>query len=214
MQYRCLNIPDIASHVKSVSHLNADGVGFPHGFRLGRFHSTIMARSAGLFQIRSRKAVCFWRGSRQTARFLFRSPMSQRKPFPFPEFESRWQQHWLSSGVFRAPNPGDADFDGAKPKYYVLDMFPYPSGEGLHVGHVEGYTATDILARYKRMQGFNVLHPMGWDAFGLPAEQFAIKTGQHPRVTTERNVGRFREQLKRIVFSYDWSREISTTDPG
>jgi leucyl-tRNA synthetase len=140
--------------------------------------------------------------------------MSQRKPFPFPEFESRWQQHWLESGAFRAPNPGDADFDGAKPKYYVLDMFPYPSGEGLHVGHVEGYTATDILARYKRMQGFNVLHPMGWDAFGLPAEQFAIKTGQHPRVTTERNVGRFREQLQRIGFSYDWSREISTTDPG
>jgi leucyl-tRNA synthetase len=140
--------------------------------------------------------------------------MSQRKPFPFPEFESRWQQHWLSTGAFRAPNPGDADFDASKPKFYVLDMFPYPSGEGLHVGHVEGYTATDILSRAKRMQGFNVLHPMGWDAFGLPAEQFAIKTGQHPRVTTERNVGRFRAQLQGIGFSYDWSREISTTDPG
>ena len=140
--------------------------------------------------------------------------MSQRKPFPFPEFEPRWQQQWLADGAFRAPNPGDADFDAAKPKYYVLDMFPYPSGEGLHVGHVEGYTATDILARTKRMQGFNVLHPMGWDAFGLPAEQFAIKTGQHPRVTTERNVARFRTQLQGIGFSYDWSREISTTDPG
>jgi leucyl-tRNA synthetase len=140
--------------------------------------------------------------------------MSQRKPFPFPEFESRWQQHWLSTGAFRAPNPGDADFDASKPKFYVLDMFPYPSGEGLHVGHVEGYTATDILARAKRMQGFNVLHPMGWDAFGLPAEQFAIKTGQHPRVTTERNVARFRAQLQGIGFSYDWSREVSTTDPG
>ncbi len=140
--------------------------------------------------------------------------MSQRKPYPFPEFESRWQKRWLESGAFRAPNPGDADFDPARPKFYVLDMFPYPSGEGLHVGHVEGYTATDILARYKRMRGFNVLHPMGWDAFGLPAEQFAIKTGQHPRVTTERNVARFREQLQGIGFSYDWSREISTTDPG
>jgi leucyl-tRNA synthetase len=139
--------------------------------------------------------------------------MSQRKPFPFPEFESRWQQHWLATGAFRAPNPGEADFDASKPKFYVLDMFPYPSGEGLHVGHVEGYTATDILARYKRMRGFNVLHPMGWDAFGLPAEQFAIKTGRHPRETTERNVARFRTQLQGIGFSYDWSREISTTDP-
>jgi leucyl-tRNA synthetase len=140
--------------------------------------------------------------------------MSQRKPFPFPEFESRWQQQWLAAGAFRAPNPGDADFDASRPKFYVLDMFPYPSGEGLHVGHVEGYTATDILSRYKRMRGFNVLHPMGWDAFGLPAEQFAIKTGRHPRETTERNVARFREQLQGIGFSYDWSREISTTDPG
>ncbi len=137
-----------------------------------------------------------------------------RKPFPFPEFEPRWQRRWLESGAFRAPNPGEPGFDAARPKYYVLDMFPYPSGEGLHVGHVEGYTATDILARTKRMQGFNVLHPMGWDAFGLPAEQFAIKTGQHPRVTTERNVARFREQLQGIGFSYDWSREISTTDPA
>jgi len=138
----------------------------------------------------------------------------QRKQFPFFEFEPRWQQSWLADGAFRAPNPGDADFDPGKPKYYVLDMFPYPSGEGLHVGHVEGYTATDIIARFKRMRGFNVLHPMGWDAFGLPAEQFAIKTGQHPRVTTERNITRFRTQLQELGFSYDWSREISTTDPG
>lgn len=140
--------------------------------------------------------------------------MSTRKPFPFPEFESRWQRYWLETGAFRAPNPGEAGFDAARPKFYVLDMFPYPSGEGLHVGHVEGYTATDILARARRMQGYNVLHPMGWDAFGLPAEQFAIKTGQHPRVTTERNVARFREQLQGIGFSYDWSREFSTTDPA
>ncbi|MEO6053712.1 MAG: leucine--tRNA ligase [Chthoniobacterales bacterium] len=138
---------------------------------------------------------------------------TQRKQYPFPEFEAKWQKHWLDKKSFRASNPGDADFDAKKPKYYVLDMFPYPSGDGLHVGHVEGYTATDIIARYKRMNGFNVLHPMGWDAFGLPAEQFAIKTGQHPRVTTERNVARFREQLQGIGFSYDWDREVSTTDP-
>ena len=138
---------------------------------------------------------------------------SQRKQFPFFDFEAKWQSRWLAGGVFRAPNPEDADFDAAKPKYYVLDMFPYPSGEGLHVGHVEGYTATDIVARFKRMRGFNVLHPMGWDAFGLPAEQFAIKTGQHPRTTTERNITRFRAQLQSIGFSYDWTREFSTTDP-
>jgi leucyl-tRNA synthetase len=138
---------------------------------------------------------------------------AQRKQFPFYEFEPKWQSRWLAEGAFRAPNPEDGDFEPAKPKFYVLDMFPYPSGEGLHVGHVEGYTATDIVARYKRMRGFNVLHPMGWDAFGLPAEQFAIKTGQHPRVTTERNIVRFREQLQSIGFSYDWSREFSTTDP-
>jgi leucyl-tRNA synthetase len=138
---------------------------------------------------------------------------SQRKQYPFLDFEAKWQSRWLTDRVFCASNPGDAGFDAAKPKYYVLDMFPYPSGEGLHVGHVEGYTATDILARYKRMRGFNVLHPMGWDAFGLPAEQFAIKTGQHPRITTERNITRFRGQLQSIGFSYDWSREFSTTDP-
>ena len=138
---------------------------------------------------------------------------SQRKQYPFPEFEPKWQQHWAETSAYRAPGPGDADFDASRPKYYVLDMFPYPSGAGLHVGHPEGYTATDILARWHRMRGFNVLHPMGWDAFGLPAEQYAVKTGQHPAATTARNVARFKSQLQRIGFSYDWSREINTTDP-
>jgi len=138
---------------------------------------------------------------------------TQRKQFPFTEFETKWQEAWAKAEAFRARNPGDEGFDATKPKFYVLDMFPYPSGDGLHVGHVEGYTATDILARFHRMRGFNVLHPMGWDAFGLPAEQFAIKTGQHPRVTTERNIGRFRAQLQALGFSYDWSREFATTEP-
>ncbi len=138
---------------------------------------------------------------------------SQRKQYPFPQFEPKWQQRWAESQAYRTPNPGEPGFDPAKPKYYVLDMFPYPSGEGLHVGHPEGYTATDILARWHRMRGFNVLHPMGWDAFGLPAEQYAVKTGQHPAVTTAKNVARFKEQLDRIGFSYDWSREVNTTDP-
>jgi leucyl-tRNA synthetase len=138
---------------------------------------------------------------------------SQRKQYPFPQFEPKWQQHWAETEAYRTPNPGEANFDPAKPKYYVLDMFPYPSGEGLHVGHPEGYTATDILARWHRMRGFNVLHPMGWDAFGLPAEQYAVKTGQHPAVTTAKNIGRFKQQLDRIGFSYDWSREVNTTDP-
>jgi leucyl-tRNA synthetase len=138
---------------------------------------------------------------------------SQRKQYPFPQFEPKWQKRWAETQAYRTPNPGEPGFDAAKPKYYVLDMFPYPSGEGLHVGHPEGYTATDILARWHRMRGFNVLHPMGWDAFGLPAEQYAVKTGQHPAVTTAKNVARFKEQLDRIGFSYDWSREVNTTDP-
>jgi len=108
----------------------------------------------------------------------------RRKPYPFDKIEPKWQATWEKNRSFHAPNPGEANFDPAKPKFYVLDMFPYPSGAGLHVGHPEGYTATDIIARYKRFCGFNVLHPMGWDAFGLPAEQYAIKTGQHPSVTT------------------------------
>lgn len=122
--------------------------------------------------------------------------------------EKKWQTYWLEQKTFKTPN------DCSKPKYYVLDMFPYPSGSGLHVGHPEGYTATDIIARYKRMKGFNVLHPMGWDAFGLPAEQYAVKTGTHPRITTEHNIKRFREQLQAIGFSYDWDREVNTTDPN
>lgn len=121
--------------------------------------------------------------------------------------EPRWQQFWESRHTFRTPD------DSAKPKYYILDMFPYPSGAGLHVGHPEGYTATDILARYKRMRGFNVLHPMGWDAFGLPAEQYAIQTGTHPRTTTQNNINNFRRQIKMLGFSYDWDREVDTTDP-
>ena len=136
-----------------------------------------------------------------------------RKPFPFREFEPKWQQRWESEKTFRTPGPGDEGFDPAKPKYYVLDMFPYPSGAGLHVGHPEGYTATDILGRYKRMNGFNVLHPMGYDSFGLPAEQYAIKTGQHPAITTAANIENFRRQLKALGFGYDWDREIATTDP-
>ncbi|HYF34674.1 MAG TPA: leucine--tRNA ligase [Prosthecobacter sp.] len=142
------------------------------------------------------------------------SSSDQRKAFPFSDFEPKWQAAWEAKKAFHTPNPGDADFDGTKPKYYVLDMFPYPSGAGLHVGHPEGYTATDIIGRYKRMNGYNVLHPMGWDAFGLPAEQYAIKTGQHPRATTEKNIDGFRSQLKRLGFAYDWDREVNTTDPG
>src|SRR5437899_1986888 len=122
--------------------------------------------------------------------------------------EPRWQRYWDENKTFRTPDASD------KPKYYILDMFPYPSGAGLHVGHPEGYTATDILARYRRMRGFNVMHPMGWDAFGLPAEQYAIETGTHPRETTARNIETFRRQIKMLGFSYDWDREVDTTDPG
>src|SRR5438445_5897539 len=138
---------------------------------------------------------------------------ARRKPYPFDRFEPKWQRFWDERRTFHTPNPCEKNFDGSKPKFYVLDMFPYPSGAGLHVGHPEGYTATDIVARYKRMRGCNVLHPMGWDAFGLPAEQYAIKSGQHPAITTRENIAKFKTQLKRIGFSYDWSREISTTDP-
>ncbi len=122
--------------------------------------------------------------------------------------ESRWQKHWQDHSVFKA------EFPSQKPKYYCLDMFPYPSASGLHVGHPEGYTATDILSRYKRARGFNVLHPMGWDAFGLPAEQYAIQTGVHPSITTRKAIETFRRQLQSLGFSYDWSREIATCDPS
>lgn len=121
--------------------------------------------------------------------------------------EPKWQAHWEKNQTFKT------ETNSKKPKYYVLDMFPYPSSTGLHVGHPEGYTATDIMARFKRSKGFNVLHPMGWDAFGLPAEQYAIKTGQHPAVTTQQAIDNFRRQLKMLGFSYDWSREIATCDP-
>nr|MEE4267655.1 leucine--tRNA ligase [Candidatus Krumholzibacteria bacterium] len=125
--------------------------------------------------------------------------------------EPRWQRHWEENKTFRAADPGQPG--GDKPKYYVLDMFPYPSGNGLHVGHPEGYTATDIVSRFKRMNGFNVLHPMGWDSFGLPAENHAMKTGTHPAVTTAQNIANFKRQLKMLGFSFDWDREVATSDP-
>jgi leucyl-tRNA synthetase len=128
--------------------------------------------------------------------------------------EPRWQRAWDERALFRARNPGDPGFDPARPKFYVLDMFPYPSGSGLHVGHAVGYIGTDVVARRKWMEGFNVLHPMGWDAFGLPAEQYAIQTGMHPRETTERNTANFKRQLGKIGLSYDWAREIDTSAPA
>jgi leucyl-tRNA synthetase len=157
---------------------------------------------------------------------------SGRKQYPFHLIEPKWQKVWEEQQTFRAWNPDEVIPQGhpfarrhglegktasagqLPPKYYILDMFPYPSGAGLHVGHPEGYTATDILARYKRAQGFHVLHPMGWDAFGLPAEQYAIKSGQHPRRTTEQNIATFKRQIKSLGFSYDWTREVDTTDPN
>lgn len=128
--------------------------------------------------------------------------------------ETKWQQRWEREGTFRVSNPGDEGFDASRPKMYVLDMFPYPSGEGLHVGHPVGYIGTDIYSRYQRMRGCNVLHPMGFDAFGLPAEQYAVETGIHPRVTTERNIATYERQLRSIGLSYDWDRKVSTIDPG
>ena len=128
--------------------------------------------------------------------------------YNFKEIERKWQAYWAANHTFKA------EIDSSKPKYYVLDMFPYPSGAGLHVGHPLGYIASDIYSRYKRLCGFNVLHPMGYDAFGLPAEQYAIQTGQHPAVTTEKNIERYRQQMDRIGFSYDWSREVRTCDPA
>ncbi len=133
---------------------------------------------------------------------------SQKGLYNFGEIEKRWQKFWQEHKTFRAK-----DCDRSKPKYYVLDMFPYPSAAGLHVGHPEGYTASDIVTRYKRMNGFNVLHPMGWDAFGLPAEQYAIETGTHPAETTQKNIDRMRQQIISLGFSYDWDREVNTTDP-
>lgn len=134
--------------------------------------------------------------------------MSEKRKYDPKAIETKWQHCWLSAKTFKTES------HSSKPKYYILDMFPYPSGSGLHVGHVEGYTATDILARYKRMKGFNVLHPMGWDNFGLPAEQYAMRTGTHPKVTTKQNIANFRRQLKRMGYSYDWDREITTSEPS
>ena len=128
--------------------------------------------------------------------------------YNFKEIEQRWQQYWKSHNTYKT------EIDNTRPKFYVLDMFPYPSGAGLHVGHPLGYIASDIYSRYKRLQGFNVLHPMGYDAYGLPAEQYAIQTGQHPEVTTVKNINRYREQLDKIGFCYDWDREIRTCDPA
>src|SRR5882762_4680088 len=125
--------------------------------------------------------------------------------YPFSEVEPRWQRHWVERKTFRTSE------DASRPKFYCLDMFPYPSGDGLHVGHLEGYTATDIVSRFKRMRGFNVLHAIGWDAFGLPAEQHAVATGVHPARNTQNNVANFRRQLRRAGLSYDWDREVDTT---
>ena len=127
--------------------------------------------------------------------------------YNFREIEAKWQNYWEQNHTFKA------ELSSEKPKYYVLDMFPYPSGAGLHVGHPLGYIASDIYARYKRHKGFNVLHPQGYDSFGLPAEQYAIQTGQHPAVTTEENINTYRRQLDQIGFSFDWSREVRTSSP-
>ena len=135
--------------------------------------------------------------------------MASYKEFLAQGGEQKWQEKWLEDKVDRAK-----DFSKKSKKQYVLDMFPYPSGAGLHVGHPEGYTATDIYSRYLRLKGFNVLHPMGWDAFGLPAENYAIKTGTHPKITTEENIKVFKRQIQSLGFSYDWDREIDTTDPN
>ena len=145
--------------------------------------------------------------ARAAAAYLQTSMDATPGTYDFTAFERRWQERWLAEGAFRA-EPAAC----GKPKYYVLDMFPYPSGAGLHIGHPEGYTASDILARYKKAKGFNVLHPMGWDAFGLPAEQHAIATGEHPAVQTRRNIDNFRRQLRMLGFAIDWDREFSTTD--
>ncbi|MFT5285360.1 MAG: leucyl-tRNA synthetase [Planctomycetota bacterium] len=141
-----------------------------------------------------------------------RSMTAVKNSYEPREIENRWQAFWADSQTFRASNPGDEDFDPEQPKYYVLDMFPYPSGAGLHVGHPMGYFGSDVVARKKRMEGFNVLHPIGYDAFGLPAEQYAITTGQHPAETTRQNIETYRRQLKMLGLSFDWEREFSTSD--
>ncbi len=149
----------------------------------------------------------FWKEKGQKEKIKDkRKKKKMSNKYDHKKVEAKWQKYWLTQKTFKSSD------DHTKPKYYVLDMFPYPSGSGLHVGHVEGYTATDILARYKRQCGFNVLHPMGWDSFGLPAEQYAIRTGTHPSITTEQNIANFRRQLRSLGFSYDWDREFATSE--
>ncbi|XP_016501913.2 leucine--tRNA ligase, chloroplastic/mitochondrial [Nicotiana tabacum] len=182
-------------------------------------HRRPLLRHQSCTHVRLRVSSCTKSSSKNTVTELVKEVDGQKaneqqkqqvkRSYPFHEIEPKWQHYWEENKTFRTPD----EIDTSKPKFYVLDMFPYPSGAGLHVGHPLGYTATDILARFKRMQGFNVLHPMGWDAFGLPAEQYAIETGTHPKITTLRNISRFRSQLKSLGFSYDWDREISTTEP-
>ena len=128
--------------------------------------------------------------------------------YDFRAIEAKWQSTWKQTDAYKVTE------DPERPKFYVLDMFPYPSGAGLHVGHPLGYIASDVYARYKRHKGYNVLHPMGYDSFGLPAEQYAIQTGQHPAITTDQNINRYREQLEQLGFCYDWSREVRTSDPS
>ena len=171
----------------------------------GNYRKNAPRTGGGLFLSTEQPAV---RSDREPPRWS-----RAREPKPMPAYhpqriEPKWQAEWERNKTFRA-----IDLDPSRPKLYILDMFPYPSGAGLHVGHPEGYTATDIVCRYKRMRGFNVLHPMGWDAFGLPAEQYAVQTNTHPRITTQANIDTFRRQIKSLGFSYDWDREVDTTDP-
>ncbi|GFP85080.1 leucine--tRNA ligase [Phtheirospermum japonicum] len=198
--------------IQPTTHLQIPPPPFPPDFRLQRRPSIFRRRRdcATFPRLRVLNCVKVTADDKNTANYVEQSEEDEvRRAYPFHEIEPKWQRYWEANKTFRTPD----EIDVSKPKFYVLDMFPYPSGAGLHVGHPLGYTATDILARLKRMQGFNVLHPMGWDAFGLPAEQYAIETGTHPKITTMKNIDRFRAQLKLLGFSYDWDREISTTEP-
>lgn len=173
------------------------------------FFSSPLCTSPSPPHIYTRKTVC---STTLPSTEVPDSEISTSVGYDFQAFEKKWQRTWADRGDFIVPTSPNLDM--SKPKYYALDMFPYPSGAGLHVGHPEGYTATDILARFHRKNGYNVLHPMGWDAFGLPAEQYALATGTHPAITTEKNINRFRDQLQALGFSYDWTREVRTTDPS
>ena len=139
--------------------------------------------------------------------------MSNDGTYAYQEIEKRWRAYWIENKSFRTPSPGDPDYDADRPKHYVLDMFPYASGSGLHIGHPKGYIATDIYCRYKRMRGFNVLHPMGFDSFGLPVEQYARQNNVHPAVATEEIIANIRQQFQILGMSYDWDREIATSRP-